>query len=116
MPITNSGSDARMSEIVETTWSTGRSRRIAVQTPIMIDSGTATAAEITTRKSEFPTRSDRSSPTGACRRRVAEVPGHDPAEPLDVLRHDRLVEVELVAQRRQARGRRLASQDRLRRI
>src|SRR5215207_3125714 len=72
MPITNSGSEARMSEAVETMWSTGRSRRIAVQTPIMIDSGIATTAETTTRNTEFPTRSERSSLTGAWV--AAEVP------------------------------------------
>src|SRR5215216_3963339 len=60
MPITNSGSEASTSEMVETTWSTVRSRRIAVQTPIMIDSGTATAADISTRNSELPTRLDSS--------------------------------------------------------
>src|SRR4051794_17997277 len=65
MPITNSGRDASTSEVVDTMWSIGRSRHIAVPTPMISDSGIANAAETTTRNSELPTRSDSSCPTGA---------------------------------------------------
>src|ERR687895_1657078 len=65
IPITNSGSEARIREPVETMGSTARSRRIASHTPIPIDSGIATAAEISTRNRELPTRLDSSSLTGA---------------------------------------------------
>src|SRR5919109_1463020 len=65
MPITNSGSAASTSEPFEIAWSTGRSRRMAVQTPIPIDSGTATIAATKTRNAVFATRSESSSLTGS---------------------------------------------------
>ena len=64
IPITNSGSAASTSVTVEPTWSTVRSRRIAIQTPSPIDSGIATSDATSTRKAEFPTRSESSSLTG----------------------------------------------------
>jgi hypothetical protein len=64
MPITNSGSAASTRVDVEAMWSTGRSRRIAVQTPSPIDSGTAITAATNTRKVVLATRSDSSSLTG----------------------------------------------------
>src|SRR5919202_550930 len=66
MPITNSGSAARISVIVELTWSAGRSRFIAIQTPMTIDSGIAITEATTTRNDEFATRSDSSWLTGCC--------------------------------------------------
>ena len=56
IPITNSGSAASTSVTVETTWSTGLSRRIAVHTPMPIESGMATTAASRTRKAELATR------------------------------------------------------------
>src|SRR5919107_1878342 len=64
MPMTNSGSAARIRVIVEVTWSAGRSRFIAVHTPIRIDSGIAMADATSTRNAELPTRSDSSWVTG----------------------------------------------------
>src|SRR5215218_8500682 len=66
IPITNSGSAANTSVTVEETWSTARSRRIAIQTPSAIESGIATSDAIRTRNAELPTRSDSSSETGCC--------------------------------------------------
>jgi hypothetical protein len=62
--MTNSGSAASTSVTVEPTWSTGRSRFIAIHTPRPIDSGTATAEATSTRKAELATRVDSSSLTG----------------------------------------------------
>jgi hypothetical protein len=64
MPITNSGSAASTRLSVEPTWSTGRSRRIAIRTPSPIDIGIATSAASRTRKAELPTRDESSSDTG----------------------------------------------------
>src|SRR3954454_16807552 len=65
-PITNSGSAARTSVTVEVTWSTARSRFIAIQTPSTIDSGIAMIEATKTRNAEFATRSDRICVTGCC--------------------------------------------------
>src|SRR5215213_3863566 len=53
IPITNSGSAASTSVVVEATWSTGRSRRIAIQTPSAIESGIATSEATSTRNAEL---------------------------------------------------------------
>ena len=113
MPMTNSGSAARTSVTVEVTWSTGLSRFIAVQTPIAIDSGIAMIDATKTRNAEFATRSESSCVTGCCV--AAESPRLNVRMPLShcgVLRHHRLVEVQLIAQRRDAVGRRLLAEDR----
>ncbi len=66
MPITNSGSAASTRLTVEPTWSTARSRFIAIHTPSPIDIGIATSAATSTRNAEFATRADSSSETGCC--------------------------------------------------
>src|SRR4051795_6259264 len=64
MPITNSGSAASTSVVVEPMWSTGRSRFMAIQTPSPIDRGMATNDATKTRNAELATRDDSSSLTG----------------------------------------------------
>ena len=98
MPITNSGSAASTSVTVDVMWSAGRSRRIAVHTPIKSDSGIATSDATRTRNTELPTRSDSRSLTGSCVAADAEVAGQQPAEPLDVLADHRVVQIQLVAE------------------
>ena len=66
IPITNSGSAASTSVVVDTRWSTGLSRRIAVHTPRTIESGTATTEASSTRNAELATRLSSRSPTGCC--------------------------------------------------
>ena len=56
IPITNSGSAARASVVIERTWSVGLSRRTAMRTPRAIDSGTAMIADTSTRNAELASR------------------------------------------------------------
>src|SRR5205085_9537057 len=72
IPITNSGSAASASVLVESTWSVGLSRRTAMITPRKIDSGSATIAATKTRKAELANRPLSSVVTGCSV--AAEVP------------------------------------------
>ena len=58
IPITNSGSAASASVMIDRTWSVGLSRRTAMSTPSPIDSGMAMSPETSTRNAgvEDPAR------------------------------------------------------------
>ena len=72
MPITNSGSAASDSVVIERMWSVGLSRLTAIHTPSPIDSGSATSAETSTRNAELRIRAEISEETGCSV--AAEVP------------------------------------------
>src|SRR5919108_860620 len=80
IPITNSGSAARTRVTVDVTWSAGRSRFIAVHTPMRIDSGMAMIDAMKTRNTVLATRSLSSWLTGCCV--AAELPKSNVRMPL----------------------------------
>ena len=117
MPMTNSGSAASTRVVTDRTWSAALSRRTAVKTPSAIDSGIAMIAATSTRNAELAMRSESSCVTGCCvAAEIAQVAVQDAPEPVRVLRDHRLVEVQLLAQRREPLGRGVAAEDGDRRV